>query len=50
MAQTVKNLSAMWETGFDAWVGRKPWQPTPVFLPGESLWTDEPAVHGVTND
>ena len=22
--------------GFDPWVGKIPWQPTPVFLPGES--------------
>ena len=32
--------------GFDPWVGkipwRKVWQPTPVFLPGESPWTEEP--------
>ena len=21
---------------------RRKWQPTPVFLPGESLWTEEP--------
>ena len=32
--------------GFDPWVGkipwRKAWQPTPEFLPGESLWTEEP--------
>ena len=32
--------------GFDPWVGRIPWrrawQPTPVFLPGESPWTEEP--------
>ena len=21
---------------------RRAWQPTPVFLPGESLWTEEP--------
>ena len=32
---------------FNPWVGRKKWQPTPVFLPGEahgrrSPWTDEP--------
>ena len=31
---------------FDAWVGKTPWkraqQPTPVFLPGESPWTEEP--------
>jgi len=29
---------------FDPWVGKIPcrraWQPTPVFLPGESLWTE----------
>ena len=27
------------------------WQPTPVFLPGETLWTEAPGqatVHGVT--
>ena len=24
----------------DPW--RRRWQPTPVFLPGESLWTEEP--------
>ena len=31
----------MWET----WVGKilwRAWQPTPVFLPGESPWTEEP--------
>ena len=42
MAQTVKNPHAMWET----WVGKVPWrrawQPTPVFLPGESPWTEKP--------
>ena len=31
---------------FSPWVGkilwRRAWQPTPVFLPGESLWTEEP--------
>ena len=29
---------------FDPWVGkiwRRKWQPTPVFLPGESPWTEE---------
>ena len=35
----VKNLPAMWETGFNPWVGKIPWRrdwlPTPVFLPGE---------------
>ena len=32
--------------GFNPWVGkiswRRAWQPTPVFLPGESPWTEEP--------
>ena len=32
--------------GFNPWVGRFPWrrawQSTPVFLPGESPWTEEP--------
>ena len=32
--------------GLDPWVGKIPWrrawQPTPVFLPGESPWTEEP--------
>ena len=31
---------------FDPWVGKIPWrrawQPTPVFLPGEPPWTEEP--------
>ena len=44
--QMVKNLPAMWETGFDPWVGKIPWrrawQFTPVFLPGESPWTEKP--------
>ena len=39
VAQTVKNLLVMWETGFDPWFGKIPgrreWQPTAVFLPGE---------------
>ena len=42
VAQKVKNPPAMWE----AWVGtipwRRAWQPTPVFFPGESPWTEEP--------
>ena len=42
VAQSVKNLPAIQET----WVGKIPWsrawQPTPVFLPGESSWTEEP--------
>ena len=39
VAQLVKNLPAMWETGFNPWVGKIPWRrgrlPTPVFWPGE---------------
>ena len=42
VAQRVKNPHAMRET----WVGKIPWkrtwQPSPVFLPGESPWTEEP--------
>ena len=40
--------------GFDPWVRKIPWrrarQPTPVFLPGGSPWTEEPGgltVHRV---
>ena len=46
VAQMVKNLPAMWETQVpslgreDPW--RREWQPTPVFLPGEFPWTEEP--------
>ena len=45
VAQMVKNLQ--WgRPGFDPWVGKIPWKrawkPTPVFLPGESPWTEEP--------
>ena len=40
VAQTVKNLPAMQETRCSPWVGKIPWkrewQPTPVFLLGES--------------
>ena len=40
VAQMVKNLPAIREPGFDPWVGKVPWrrkwQPTPVFLLGES--------------
>ena len=46
VAQTVKNPPAMQET----WVRSLGWedhleesmQPTPIFLPGESPWTEEP--------
>ena len=46
VAQLVKNSPAMQETPVqflgqeDPW--RRVWQPTPVFLPGESSWTEEP--------
>ena len=46
VAQMIKNPPTMWVTRFDPWVGKIPWsrawQPTPVFLPGESPWTEEP--------
>ena len=46
VAQMVKNPPAMGETWVqslsweDPW--RRAWQPTPVFLPGEFPWTEEP--------
>ena len=40
----VKNLPAMWETCVGKVPWRRAWQPTPVFLPGESPWTEEPGV------
>ena len=46
VAQLVKNLPAVQETWFNPWLGKMPWrrawQPTPIFLPGESPWTEEP--------
>ena len=40
VAQTVKNLPAMQETGFHPWVGKMPWrrkwQSIPIFMPGKS--------------
>ena len=49
----LKNLLAKARCGFDSWVEKIPWrrkwQPTPVFLPGESPWTEEPN-HGVTKE
>ena len=46
LAQILKNLPAMRGSGFNSRVGKIPWkrawQPTPVFLPGESPWTEEP--------
>ena len=47
VAQLVKNLPAMRETRVQ-FLGRedplegRAWQPTPVFLPRESPWTEEP--------
>ena len=53
VVQLVKHLPAIQEPGFNPWVGKTPWrrewQPTPVFLPGESMdrgaW--RATVHGV---
>ena len=49
MAQRVKNLCAVGIPTFDPWVGkipwRKEWQPTPVFLPGESHGQRSPWGH-----
>ena len=46
MVKKEKNLPAMQETWFDPSVGKVPWrrewQPTPVFLPGKSPWTEQP--------
>ena len=46
VAQMVKDPPAMRETWVRFWVGKIPWrreqQPTPVFLPGEPPWTEEP--------
>ena len=48
VALVVKNPSANvgdMRRSFDPWVGkifwRRAWQATPVFLPGESPWTEE---------
>ena len=45
-SQEVKCLPATWRPEFVLWVGTIPWsrkwQPTPVFLPGESPRTEEP--------
>ena len=46
VAQSVKNPPAMQETWVHLWVGkitwRRAWQPTEVFLLGESTWTEDP--------
>ena len=46
VAQMEKNLPATWENrvwslGGSLLPWRRAWQPTPVFLPGESPWTEE---------
>jgi len=46
VAQLIKNLPTMCNTWVWSWVGKIPWRrrwyPTPIFLPGESPWTEEP--------
>ena len=47
MAQLVRNLPAMRNKqvpslGWEDPLEEGTWQPTPVFLPGESPWTEEP--------
>ena len=46
MSLLVKNPPAMWETKVQSLDWEDPleeaWQPTPVFFPGESKWTEEP--------
>ena len=42
VAQTVKNPPAMWETWVRKIPWRRAWQPTPLSLPGESPWTEDP--------
>ena len=40
VAHMVKSLPVMWETWKIPW--SRAWQPTLLFLPGESPWTEEP--------
>ena len=42
MVQMVKNLSAVWGTRVGKIPWRRAWQPTLVFWPEESPWTEEP--------
>ena len=41
-----ESVHSVGRPGFDPWIGKIPWrrtrQPIPVFLPGESSWTEEP--------
>ena len=58
MTQMVKNPPAVQETQVRSLRQEDPleegWQPTPVFLPGESLWTEDPlqsmGLHRVGHD
>ena len=51
-AQTVKNPLVMWETWVLSLFGKIPWrrawQPTRVFLPAESPWTEDMAGYWKT--
>ena len=46
VAQMIRIRLQCGRPGFNPWVGQIPWrgawQPTPVFWPGESPWTEEP--------
>ena len=46
VAHLIENLPKCGGPWFNPWVGKIPWrrvwQPTPVFLPGKSPWTEEP--------
>ena len=47
-AGDIRDTGSIPEWGRFPW--RRAWQPTPVFLPGGSPWTEEPgraAAHGV---
>ena len=41
VAQLIKDPPAMRKTWVEKIPWRRAWQPTPVFLPGESSWTEE---------
>ena len=40
VAQSRTRLKRLSSQQVNIW--RRKWQPTPIFLPGESLWTEEP--------
>ena len=42
VAQMAKICLQCKRPGFSPWVGKIPWSRTPVFLPGESSWTEVP--------